>query len=99
MAGVAGDSAIGRNRGRAAAVVSIGLEEARTMGNWSKMQMVYCEAEDLRKIHKFAETGALLNIFRSLDSSLRLSASGIRHWGVFCDLKVQQQSPLRSRRC
>ena len=84
---------MGRADWRAAAMGSIGPEDAVAGDPVAKTAKISVEAEDIHQLHESVKTVARLNILRTRDSILRSSASGIWRLGLFCDLTLGKHYP------
>ena len=94
-------------QGRGAAV-SVSRDAASNSGRRAWLRKGSARANYLYRKRRRTGTGAMLNMLRSNDSSLRSPAAGVSAWGLFCDLTQRQHfnrrsgnrtaEPVRSRR-
>ena len=78
---------------RSAALLGLSEREYGQSGPMREIRKASESAGSMEQILEFAQPGARLDMLRNLDASLRLTASGLRRWGVFRDAARRRHCP------
>ena len=87
------ESAVGTHHSREARTLGLDGQDGPPGGPSKRMKKLMQDAKAPAEIREFMDSGRMLNVLKQTDLSLACVSSGLRCWGVFCDLNMLPHFP------